>query len=408
MPRKAAATAVLEAPTLMIQTGFVIDRAQFSEAISMAQRAVPPRPSHPVLGNILVEFSQADQRITLTSFDLTIGYCLSLPAEVYQSGAIALPSKLLGDLVSKLPGLSVEMVIDPESFGATLSCQQSRYQIQGMSAEEFTTLPKPSGEAVAVNLSSAAVRAAFGSILYAVSRDETKQILTGAHITIGQDGDGIPLSLETVATDGHRLAKVSLSLEEDQDDMTDSLSATLVGRGCFEIDRILSVTTVPMITLTLDDRSKTAYCTWDDNLLVMRTLEGQYPAYNQLIPQRFDREVIVDRKTLLGALDRISIIADQKSNHIIKLVVDSDPDQQLVISADAQDAGTGTETIGNVNIDGTRIEIGFNVKYLMESLKAIPTAEVSIRSNTATSPVVIEPLGGISATHLVMPVQVRS
>ena len=141
----------------------------------------------------------------------------------------------------------------------------------------------------------------------------------------------------------------------------------------------------------------------------MRTLAGQYPAYNQLIPQQFNRDVVVDRKTLLGALDRISIIADQKSNHIIKLVVDSDPDQQqLVISADAQDAGMGTEMIGNVNIVGTRIEIGFNVKYLMESLKAIPTTEIKIRSNTPTSPVVIEPLGGISATHLVMPVQVRS
>jgi DNA polymerase-3 subunit beta len=110
---------------------------------------------------------------------------------------------------------------------------------------------------------------------------------------------------------------------------------------------------------------------------------------------------------LLGALDRISVIADQKSNHIVKFSIDP-TNQVLTISADVPDAGSGCETIEPVQIAGEAIDIAFNVKYLMESLKNLTTTEVQLQMNTPTSPVVITPLGGAKATHLVMPVTVRS
>lgn len=377
-------------------------QSDLSANLSLVSRAVPSRPTHPVLGNVLLTCDAGTQRVSLTAFDLSLGIQTSFPAEVEDSGEIALPAKLFSDIVGKLPNGSVSLDAN-EEFSATIAAQSSRYQIQGMSAEEFTTLPVvETGEAV--YLPVAALLEGMRGSLFAASGDETKQILTGVHLSVEAD------SLEFAATDGHRLAVVRAAMVEDEDNPTEAMepfAVTVPGRTLRELERILVAQQSSEPVALYCDRGQLAL-QWGDYYITSRTLEGQYPAYNQLIPRQFDRQVTVERKLLLGALDRISVIADQKSNHIVKFSIDS-VNQTVGISADAQDAGSGRETIDSAQISGEdSIDIAFNVKYLMESLKNLPTTEVQIQMNTPTSPVVIVPLGGAKATHLVMPVQVRS
>jgi DNA polymerase-3 subunit beta len=139
--------------------------------------------------------------------------------------------------------------------------------------------------------------------------------------------------------------------------------------------------------------------------LTSRTLEGQYPNYGQLIPRSFERQITVERRKLLSALERISILADKKNN-IVKFSIDSEG-QKLRLSVEAADVGSGEEAL-DAQISGESLDIAFNVKYAMESLKNLGSQEVQVKLNTATSPVVLTPLGGTKMTHLLMPVQLRS
>jgi DNA polymerase-3 subunit beta len=138
--------------------------------------------------------------------------------------------------------------------------------------------------------------------------------------------------------------------------------------------------------------------------LTTRLLEGQYPNYRQLIPKQFERQVTIDRKGLTDALERIAVLADQKNN-IVKLSLD--PEQESVaISVEAQEVGSGREVVP-AQITGDPLDIAFNVRYLLDGLKALGTNEVQLQCNTATSPSVMLPLGELQMTYLVMPVQIR-
>jgi len=142
-----------------------------------------------------------------------------------------------------------------------------------------------------------------------------------------------------------------------------------------------------------------------DQRLTTRLLEGQYPNYRQLIPKQFERQVTIDRKQLMDALERIAVLADQKNN-IVKLSLD--PDQQSVaVSVEAQEVGSGREVVA-AQITGDALDIAFNVRYLLDGLKALGTNEVQLQCNTATSPSIFVPLGEVQMTYLVMPVQIRS
>jgi len=144
---------------------------------------------------------------------------------------------------------------------------------------------------------------------------------------------------------------------------------------------------------------------WADQRLTSRLLEGQYPNYRQLIPRQFSRQMTVERRLFLGALERIAVLADQKNN-VVKLSLDAEQ-QEVALSVDAQDVGNGREVIP-AQVSGESLDVAFNVKYLMDGLKALNTSEIQMQLNSATTPVVLTPLGSIKMTYLVMPVQIRS
>jgi len=148
---------------------------------------------------------------------------------------------------------------------------------------------------------------------------------------------------------------------------------------------------------------------WADQVLTSRTLEGTYPSYGQLIPESFARSISVERKPFIAALERIAVLADQHNN-VVKLSAEPDSGQ-LQLSADALDVGSGSEALP-ARIDGEQIAMAFNVRYLLDGLKAIADAEVCLHLNTPTSPAVLTVAEADASasgfTYLVMPVQIRS
>lgn len=452
----------------------VCTQSDLNTNLSLVSRAVPSRPTHPVLGNVLLAADKQTQQVTLTAFDLSLGIQTSFVATVEESGEIAIPAKLLNDIVSRLP--EGEITLEDEEGAAasvsvsarghdseqaapndlesgigtalpqedriivTLTSTSGRYQMRGMSAGEFPELPQVEA-GVAVRLPTEALVEGLRGSLFATSSDETKQVLTGVHLTMQQD------SLEFAATDGHRLAVVQTTNQDSADSAseaapeelavatsgasgeqiepaahTSQLEFTVPARALREIERMLgmrqSTDTVSLHfeqgqivfqggeqTLSNSEAGQSSGSLPRYYRLTTRTLEGQYPAYRQLIPRQFQRQITIERRQLLSAVERIAVLADQKNN-IVKFSIDSE-NQQLALSVEAQDVGSGQEAM-SAQVSGDSIDIAFNVKYLIDGLKALSTSDIQMQMNAANSPVILTPLGGLKMIYLIMPVQLRS
>jgi DNA polymerase-3 subunit beta len=373
------------------------DRSTLNNNLSLAIHAVPSRPTHPVLANIRLCADADKQRIQLTGFDLSLGIRTSFPATVEEGGEIAIPAKLLNDIVSRLPDGPLSLENEPEATLTTLTCLTGNYELRGMSSEEFPELPSiEDGKMITIAVET--LIEGLRGTLFSASGDETKQVLTGVHLSMGQHG------LEFAATDGHRLAVVE-TMDDDAaaDESLKDVAVTIPANALRELERTIAKRDGDdAVNLHFDDSQVVFEI--DDQRVTSRKLEGSYPAYRQLIPQQFETQVSVDRRQLLSTLERIAVIADRKNN-IVKFTLDHNS-QTLALSVDAADVGSGKESIG-VQLTGNAITIAFNVKYIMDSLRNLQSTEVQLQLNTPTSPVIVTPLGGTKMIHLVMPVQIR-
>lgn len=374
----------------------VFSQSQFNGNLSLVSRAVSSRPSHPVLANVLMVADESAQQVSLSAFDLSLGIQTSFPAQIEDGGSLTLPAKLLSDIISRLPDGDITLTTEDDESGlVTLTSSTGRYQVRSLPADEFPSLPTVEDGQTA-NLPIESLLAGLRGTLFATSDDEAKQILTGVHLTIRVDG------LEFAATDGHRLSVVKTASEEEV--KTEEVSVTIPAKALQELIKMLERQS-GAVTVIFD--SSQAVFEWTDQRLTTRLLEGQYPNYPQLLPKKFDHMMTVNRKAILASLDRIAVLADQR-NSIVKLNLDTSKLlPELALSVDAQDVGSGNETI-NAQITGEGLEFAANVKYLMEGLKAIPTDDIELKANTPTSPVILAPVGGVKMTYLVMPVQIRN
>jgi DNA polymerase III subunit beta len=395
---------------------FICSQSDLNSNLSLVSRAVPSRPTHPVLGNVLLVADEKQGRVSLTAFDLSLGIRTSFAAQVIEEGSLTLPAKLLNDIVSKIPEgeitLSCELETELDSIIANLTSASGLFQVRGMSAEEFPELPVVEGEALMLPVS--ALLEGLGGSLFAASTDETKQILTGVHLTRSQN------ALEFAATDGHRLAVVQTGdpnqdddeeNEADEDEEAETTTAqeskdfqvTIPARALRELERILaSRQENDQVSLHFDEGQ--VVFELGDQRITSRKLDGAYPNYNQLIPRQFSRMMTVERKRLLSSIDLVAVLADQKNN-IVKFSLDEET-EQLSLSVEAKDVGSAKQSMP-AQIRGENIDIAFNVKYLLDGLKAIPSTEISMQLNENNQPVIFTPLGSLKMTYLVMPVQIR-
>ncbi|NET24246.1 DNA polymerase III subunit beta [Okeania sp. SIO1I7] len=378
-------------------------QSDLNSNLSLVSRAVPSRPTHPVLANVLLIADAENQCLELTGFDLSLGIRSNFPAVVETGGSFTLPAKLFNDIVSRLPDGNITIDDDEGEAIATLTSTSGRYEVRGMGGEEYPELPKVE-EGEVIYLPPEALINGLKGTLFATSPDETKQVLTGVHLKVQKDG------LEFAATDGHRLAIVKTESVapdgESEVEEIEEFEVTIPAKALREIERMIGMDQSSEAVALRFDEGQVIF-ELGEQCLTSRKLDGQYPAYGQLLPDKFTNQINVDRKQFLGAVERIAVLADQKNN-ILKCSIDS-VNQEISLSVDAQDVGSGRESMAAQISSDEPEEIAFNVKYLIEGLKAIPSAsEISIQLNTATSPVVLNPLGGVKMTYLIMPVQLRN
>ena len=376
---------------------FTSSQSELSNHLSLVSRVVPSRPNHPILANVLVRADSEKGLVSLTGFDLSIGIKTEFAANVLKSGEITLPAKLLNDIVSRLPEGQLTLkqsAKEEESESISLISSSGEFQIRGINSSQYPTFPTLDEEEPLI-LPIAALIEGLKGVLFAASNEDTKQILTGVHFKGNQE------KLEFAATDSHRLAVVETFFEATEDSNL-NLSVTIPAKALRELERIISSRSEDEnITLYVSD-GQLAFDSGAQRL-VSRKLDGNYPAYSQLIPKSFKRTAAIERKSLISKLELVSVLADQK-NHLVKFSLNSNK-SEVELSVDAQELGNAREIIP-ADITGDSGEIAFNVKYLLDGLKALPSTDILMQFNEPNQPVIFTPLGGAKMIYLVMPVQI--
>ncbi|BDA39581.1 DNA polymerase III subunit beta [Candidatus Atelocyanobacterium thalassae] len=388
---------------------FVCSQSDFSNNLSLVSRAVPTRPTHPILANVLMIADATKQKISLMAFDLSLGIETSFDANISEEGQTTLPAKLLNDIVSRLPegeiSLTSEKIKDDQTGLLYLKSASGKFQIKTISADEFPPLPTIENDEF-IELPILTITEGLRGVLFASSSDELKQVLTGVHLK------GTADNLEFAATDGHRLSVVeaiisSKTSRHEEDRIVkvknlDEFSVTIPARALRELERIIhNNSDSKVVQLQIDDVQVIFYL--GKQKLTIRKLDGDYPKYHMLIPQQFEHIISLDRKTFLNSLERVAVLTSQKNN-LVKCIFNHKK-QMILLSVETQDLGSAEESI-EAKITGKSGDIAFNIKYLIDGLKALSTKEIKMQLNEGNKPVIFNPLGGLKMTYLVMPVQI--
>lgn len=366
---------------------FKIGQNTIASRISQLIKIVPKNPSHPILANILVKATK--DVLTLSAFDLSIGLELTIPAEVKEEGKLTFPASLLNEIISRLP--NEDVIVATKDHEINLQCGSGKYKLSGINSEEYPSLPELS-KADAFTVPAEALRKGLAGTLFCASTDESKQILNGVNLSGSEDG------LKFAATDGHRLAVLGIP-----EVVTEEFQLTIPSNGLRQLKGMIDKLGCDLRVTT--DRSQIMFEVPTESgadKLYCRLLEGTYPNYTQLMPTKFERSLTCDRQALLSACDRIAVIAAAKNN-IVKLVCAED---WLTVTAEVSDVGGGQEKIEAL-FGGDNFEIGLNVKYFTEGLKAMHCDTVQINMNGETMPMVVAPVTGDRFSYLLMPIQIR-
>jgi DNA polymerase-3 subunit beta len=369
-------------------------QAELNQALALVSRAISSRPSHLILSTVLLSADATTGQLTLTGYDLALALQATIPASVETSGTTALPAHLLGGIVARLANDS-PITLHAAGEQATITSLTGSYQLSAANPNDYPDLPAATGDSLSVDTD--ALARAIRATAFCASTEESKKIITGVYLLLSSHG------LECAATDGHRLA-VFVVTDDGETADTGQPGITIPARSIRELERLISSS--PGAALTLCHHGGQLVATCGDQRLISRTLDGTYPNYHQLIPSSFSHSLKLDRRGFSQALERVAVLADQQNN-VVKLR--SDPEAGTVtILADARDVGRGSESLPVVT-EGEPIEIAFDVRYLLDGLKAMTSDKVLLHCNAPTTPAVLEPSGDENDfTYLVMPIQIRS
>lgn len=370
-----------------------ISQTQLESVLAIASHAIPNKPTHPILGNFVLHGNSETQKLTITAFNLSLSIRAQCDCIVESEGTIALPAKLLEEVVAHLP--KSDITLEVNSNVAILTHSTGKCQLQTANPEDFPTLPEVSGTPVTPSV--AKLQQALKATLFAASRDEIKQVIAGVHFKFAD------ANWEAAATDGHRLAIASDSVESNNTAALGSVEATIPYQTLTQLERILD--RVPN-NCTINISNGIAVFELQNVCVTSRLLEGQYPDYPSLIPTHFQYCFKIDKKAFDSALKRTSIVAEQKEK-VVKISFDA-AQRCATISAQSPDVGDAVEelAIEVENAASDNLEIGFNIKYLLDAIKVIASEQVLIEANKPERPVIVKPLGSlINQLVMVMPVQ---
>jgi DNA polymerase III subunit beta len=372
----------------------LLDRSAFLSSLQLVARATATRSAIQALSGILITVEGDDARLAAT--DTELGLRSQVQAKVEQPGRALVPGRLLVDIVRALDTTEVTLEYKVDQRELEVSAGQSRFVLKGLASEDFPQLPNPPSSD-ALKMPADVFAKTIDRVARAASRDETRPVLTGILVSVSDH------KLRMVATDSYRL-----SVRETQADLADTsdFEVNVPARALQEVSRIIADAKPDQVVVSAAENQVVFGI--GPVLLSSRMIDGQFPNYQQLLPENFEQEIRLDRSELMGVVRRVSLMAQRNAPLRLKF-----EEGALTVAAQTPDVGEASESTP-IAYSGDALEIGFNPQFLQDGLETAEAEELVLKLISPLRPGLIEAgaggdgeEGGGSFLYLIMPVRLN-
>ena len=363
-----------------------IERATLLKSLGHVQSVVERRNTIPILSNVLIE-ARDDGSLRLMATDLDLQVDESVPAQVAQAGATTISAHTFFDIVRKLPeGSQVE--ISAADGKMQVVAGRARFNLSTLPRDDFPVIAE--GELpTRFELPAATLRQIIDKTRFAISSEETRYYLMGIFLHIADE------KLKAAATDGHRLARVTV----DKPDGADGMPDVIIPKKCVGELRKLLDEVEGTVEVSLS-ATKVRFGL-GSAVLTSKLIDGTFPDYNRVIPTGNDKLLKLDPKSFMAGVDRVATIASEKTR-AVKMAVDRD---KVTLSVTSPENGLAVEEIA-ADYGSDSLEIGFNARYLMDILAQIEGDSIEVHLADAAAPTLLRENDKSNALYVLMPMRV--
>jgi len=367
-----------------------VSQQQLAHGLSMVSRAVSPRSTLPVLGNVLLATDEG--RLRLAATNLELGISCWIGAQVGEEGSITVPARLLSDLVNNLPSDTVHLNVNMSTFTLKVRCGTSSTEIKGIDAQEFPPMPA-SDPKEGIHMKVGDFKEMIQQVAFAASSDEARPVLQGVQTTVSSS------AITLAATDGFRISVRKTELPEPA---PRQFSMIIPARALNELARVAQDGEGTVSLITPPGRGQVIF-NLEHVEVVSQLIDGNFPDYKVILPRNFKTHTIVSTAAFLKACKQAEIIA-RNGNNVVRLNLQKYDDRpgEIEVSAQTEETGSSENKI-DANVEGPGLVVALNVKYLREVLEVVKTPNLVLESNDNKSPVQIQCVGDENFQHVIMP-----
>jgi DNA polymerase-3 subunit beta len=369
----------------------VVGKNQLLRELQLFQGIVERKNTIPILANVLIEAKGNEVRMLAT--DLEVALRSRCDAAVAKGGSLTLPAKKLYEIIKALPETDIR--IQEDKNGVKVAADKFDSRMQTLPREDFPSLPEASGTARAA-LPREALREMVAKTQFAITGEDTRFFLNGALFVLRSD------SMSLVATDGHRLALVTVKREGTDEAVKEGeeVKVILPKKTLLELGKLLSEAEGD---IQYERGENHLFFDVGGRVLISRMIDGQFPAYERVIPKGNDKEIEFERERLTNAVKRVALLSNERSR-AVKFQIDKG---KVEVTSSSSEFGEAREQL-SVEYQGSALAISFNAQYVLEFLNVVETDIVSLSLKDEVSQAVMKPVGaqGYDYTYVIMPMRI--
>ena len=366
---------------------FTCEKSMLVQGLNIAGRTVAQKSSLSVLEGLLC---RAGVGVSLTGYNMETAITYTVEAEVADPGVCILPAKLFGDIIRRLPEGPVTVVVD-DNYKVAIRSGYASFNISAEAAEDYPELPDVN-TGRGIRIPQNALKDLISGTIFAVSENQGRPIHTGVKFEVEND------KISAIAVDGFRLARRTYHAETPTER---ELSFVVPASGLKEVEKILTDSEENAI-FTLGPK----HILFDigNATLVCRLLEGDFLDWRKVVPTNCPVKLVAHVSDLASSMERVGLIVSEKYKSPVRCVF-SDQVLQLRTNTTIGAAEDRCSIAG----DGGELEIGFNVRYLADALRVIPSEEVVLELTNGLSPIVMTPVDEKhDFSYMVLPVRIKN
>jgi len=366
---------------------FTCEKSMLVTGLNITGRTVAQKSALSAIEGILCH---AGNGLSLTGYNMETAITYEIEAEVSDAGSCILPAKLFGDIIRRLPEGPVTVVVD-ENYKVSIRAGYASFTISAEPADDYPELPDV-GSGRSVGIPQSALKELIGGTIFAVSENQGRPIHTGVKFEVENE------TVSAIAVDGFRLARRTYHME---DSTGRTLSFVVPAQGLKEVEKILSDND-ESVAFTLG--SKHILFKIGCATLICRLLEGDFLDWRRVVPTNCPVKLVAHVSDLASSIERVGLIVSEKYKSPVRCVFS---DQVLLLRTNTT-IGAAEDRCAIAG-DGKELEIGFNVRYLADALRAIPSEEVVMELTNGLSPIVLTAVDEkYDFAYMVLPVRIKN